>query len=171
MPKTKYTYSRSWIFTIQDISTKFQVSFILTFIFQACETGFSRQAANTPNKSSPEMDTAQVTLLTCYYVQQYYQPNHQESIGEKEKCEAKELMSWFACKRLSCWLVGWAVSCTAMIPWFAFATLFFARWSPWAAFSLPARWGGEWRETVPLVGWKKNLKKKGGSFIPYYKLV
>ena len=33
------------------------------------------------------MDTAQVTLLTCYYVQQYYQPNHQESIGEKEKCE------------------------------------------------------------------------------------
>ena len=45
------------------------------------------------------MDTAQVTLLTCYYVQQYYQPNHQESIGEKEKCEVVALGCIFiACK-------------------------------------------------------------------------
>ena len=97
MPKTKY-YIFPGVEFLQ--YQKFQQSSwsLSYFIFQACDTGclagrcwpldhLTLQAANTPNKSSPEMDTAQVTLLTCYYVQQYYQPNHQESIGEKEKCE------------------------------------------------------------------------------------
>jgi hypothetical protein len=39
--------------------------------------------ANTQNRSTSELDTSQVTLLSCYYVQQYYHPNHEVIIGER----------------------------------------------------------------------------------------
>ena len=51
------------------------------------------KGSNTQNKATVDMDTSQVTLLTCFYVQQYYNPSHQEIIAEKESTDARELSS------------------------------------------------------------------------------
>lgn len=55
--------------------------------------------ANTQNRSTSELDTSQVTLLSCYYVQQYYHPNHEVIIGERDSYDVVALGCIFvACK-------------------------------------------------------------------------
>lgn len=61
---------------------------------------FRAEAGNAPsqNKTASDQEATQVTLLSCYYVQQYYHPNHEQLVGEREATDVPRHTagsSWF----------------------------------------------------------------------------